>query len=272
MNSKTQNNCPLQQKYGEYPPASWPHAFSCANKCQNKYSKEGREDKCSSIIYIAESCIWTDDCNPDFLKCIENQPDIYILDGDEEYYKFQFVLSEEMHRYFVPLPEANNKRVTLSKETKKKLKKHFGKYTETYSHRISLISTLPYVAKDSLSKNGKLDFMEVISNLSLVYGNSSEYGLKKQLKSSSCFASNEALYGYKEDQENEKEQEEPITDNESEEEPVLVFNTQKTSLSPQHKRGKVLRNIDQLNLRSRVTKSRPKRNLGGTFNIDANLK
>ncbi len=33
MNSKTQNNCPLQQKYREYPPASWPHAFSCANQC-----------------------------------------------------------------------------------------------------------------------------------------------------------------------------------------------------------------------------------------------
>ncbi len=33
MNSRTQNNCPLQQKYREYPPASWPHAFSCANQC-----------------------------------------------------------------------------------------------------------------------------------------------------------------------------------------------------------------------------------------------
>ena len=69
-----------------------------------------------------------------------------------------------------------------------------------------------------------------------------------------------------------KEQEEPIKDNESEEESVLDFNTQKASLSPQQKRGKVLRNIEQLNLRSRVTKSRPKRNLGGTVNIDASLK
>jgi hypothetical protein len=40
---------------------------------------------------------------------------------------------------------------------------------------------------------------------------------------------------------------------------------QKASLSPQHKKGKVLRNIDQLNIR-------PKRNSGGTVNIDANLK
>jgi hypothetical protein len=101
MNFKTQNKCPLQQKYREYPPASWPHAFSCANKCQNKYSIAGREDKCSSIIYIAESWIPTDDCNPDFLKWVKNQPDIYILDGDEAGHKFQFVLSEEVHRYFV---------------------------------------------------------------------------------------------------------------------------------------------------------------------------
>ncbi len=70
------------------------------------------------------------------------------------------------------------------------------------------------MAKDSLNgKDKKLAFMEVISILSLVYGNSSEYGLKRQLITSSCFTSNEALYGYKEDQETEKEQEEPITNN-----------------------------------------------------------
>ncbi len=105
-----------------------------------------------------------------------------------------------------------------------------------------------------------------------MYGNSPEYGLKKQLLFSSCFTSDESLYRYNEDQENEKEQEEPITDNESEEESVMDFNTQKSSLSSQNKRGKVLRNIDQLNLRSRVAKSRPKRNLGGTGNSDASLK
>jgi hypothetical protein len=45
------------------------------------------------------------------------------LDEDEEGQKFQFVLSEEMHKYFSPLPEANNKEVLLSKETLKKTKK-----------------------------------------------------------------------------------------------------------------------------------------------------
>jgi hypothetical protein len=166
-------------------------------------------------------------------------------------HKFQFVLSEEMHKYFLPLPEANIKKVSLSKETKNKLKNEFGKYTETYSHRITLKFSLPYVTTDSLNGKDKIiDFMNVISNLSLVYGDSSEYGLKRQLMSSSCFTSNEVLYGYKDDQENKKEQEEPITDNESEEEPVLDFNTQKSSLSLQNERGKVLRNIDQVNLRS----------------------
>jgi hypothetical protein len=134
MTSKTQNDCPLQQKFREYPPASWPHAFSCANQCRNKYSKEEREDKCSSIIYIAESWIPTKECNPDFLKWVKNQPDIYIVDGDEDHYKFQFVLNEEMNRFFAPLPEANNKRITLSKETKKKLRNAFGNYTATYTH------------------------------------------------------------------------------------------------------------------------------------------
>jgi hypothetical protein len=155
MNSKTQKDCCLQQKYREYPPASWPHAFSCANQCQNKYSMEGRKDKCSPIIFITESWIPTDICNADFLKWVKNQPDIYIFDGDEGHNKYQFVHNEEMHSYLMPLPEANNKRVTMSKETKKKLKNEFGKYTATFTHRISLISTLPYVAKDSLGKDKK---------------------------------------------------------------------------------------------------------------------
>jgi hypothetical protein len=109
-----------------------------------------------------------------------------------------------MHRFFKPLPEVNNKGVTLSKETKEKLKNAFGKYTATFMHLISLISTLPYVAKDSLGKDKKINFMYVISILSLVYGNSPEYGLKRQHMSSSCFTRDEALYGYKEYQENKK--------------------------------------------------------------------
>ncbi len=93
--------------------------------------------------------------------------------------------------------------------------------------------------------------MDVISIMSLVYGKSPEYGLKRQLMSSSYFTRDEALYGYEEDQENKKEQEEPIKDNEPEDESVLDLNTQRALLSPQHKRGKVSWNIDQqLNLTS----------------------
>jgi hypothetical protein len=77
-----------------------------------------------------------------------------------------------MYRFFDHLPAANNKRVPLSKETKKKLKKAFGSYTKTFTHPISLISTLPYVAKDSHGNEGKLNFMDVIFILSLVFGDS----------------------------------------------------------------------------------------------------
>jgi hypothetical protein len=89
------------------------------------------------------------------------------------------------------LPEANNKRVTLSKEPKKKLKNAFGNYTATFTHRFSLISTLPYVAKDSLGKDKKIK-LHGCYILSLLYGNSPEYGLKRQLMSSSCFTRDEA--------------------------------------------------------------------------------
>jgi hypothetical protein len=44
----------------------------------------------------------TDQCNEDFLKWVENQPDINILEGNEKHYCFQFVLNEEMHWFFIP--------------------------------------------------------------------------------------------------------------------------------------------------------------------------
>jgi hypothetical protein len=58
------------------------------------------------------------------------------------------------------------------------------------------------VAKDSHGNDGKLNFMDVISILSLVFGDSPEYGLMRQPMSSSCFTKDaEALCGYEEDQE-----------------------------------------------------------------------
>jgi hypothetical protein len=93
---------------------------------------------------------------------------IYILDGNEKHYRFLFVLNEEMHRFFDPLPKNNNEKVIVSKQTKTNLRKAFGSYTTDNTHRISVISTLPYNAKDSLAENVKFDFANVISTVSTV--------------------------------------------------------------------------------------------------------
>jgi hypothetical protein len=84
-----------------------------------------------------------------------------------------------MHWIFDPLQTKNNVKATVSKQTKTNLKKAFGLYTKDNMHHISVISTLPYNAKDSLAENVKLDFADVISTLSLMFGNSPEYGLKR---------------------------------------------------------------------------------------------
>ncbi len=95
----------------------------------------------------------TDQCKEDFLKWVKNQPDIYILDGNENHYCLQFVLNEEMHQVIDPLPTKNNAKATASKQTKTNLRKAFGLYTKDNTTCISVISTLPYNAKDSLAEN-----------------------------------------------------------------------------------------------------------------------
>ncbi len=70
-------DCPLRNKYREYPQASWPHAFSCSNKCQNQFSQQVREDKCSSIIYIADSDMTADQCK-EFILVGSKISQIYI--------------------------------------------------------------------------------------------------------------------------------------------------------------------------------------------------
>jgi hypothetical protein len=221
-------DCPLRNKYREYPQALWPHAFSYSNKCENQFSQQGREDKCSSIIYVADSDMRTDQCKADFLKWVKNQPDIYILDGNENHYHFQFVLNKEMHWFFYPLPTKNNIKALVSKQTKTNLRKAFGLYGKDNMHPINVISILPYIAKDYLAENVKLDFTDVIVTLSLIFGNSPDYELKRQLISSSCCPRSES-YGYEEDQGNKKEQEELIDDNQSEDVPVLNSNMQRAS-------------------------------------------
>jgi hypothetical protein len=160
----------LQNKYREYLQALWPDAFSCSNKCRNQFSQQGREDKCSLIIYVADSDTATGQYKADFIKWVKNQPDGYILDGNEKHYSFQFVFNEEMHQFFDPLPKKNNLKASVSKQTKTNLGKAFGSYTKDNTHCISMISTIPYNAKDSLAENVKLDFADVISTLSLMFG------------------------------------------------------------------------------------------------------
>jgi hypothetical protein len=91
-----------------------------------------------------------------------------------------------MHRFVDPLPKENNETVIVSKQIKTNLRKAFGSYTKINMHRISVISTLPYNAKDSLAENVKFNLADVISTLSLMFDNSPKYGLKIQLISSSC--------------------------------------------------------------------------------------
>jgi hypothetical protein len=50
-------------------------------------------------------------------------------------------------------------RRVVSKQTKSNLRKAFGTYTKDNMHRTSVISTLPFNAKDSLAENVKLDFV-----------------------------------------------------------------------------------------------------------------
>ncbi len=91
-----------------------------------------------------------------------------------------------------------------------------------------MISTLPYNAQYSLAENLELDFADVLSTLSLMFGDSLECGLKRQLISSSCCPRSESC-GYEEDQGNKKEQQELIDGNEFEDAPVLNLNMQTAS-------------------------------------------
>jgi len=267
MNLKTQTECPLQKKYSEYPQASWSHAFSCANQCRNKYSEAGRKEKCSPIIYIADSFLSISDCNEDFMRWVKNQPDIHVYDGygtqKGKGYNFQFVLNEKMHSIFDPLPSDNNKRAKVEKGTKSKLQNAFGKYTKERTHRIRVLSTLPYVAIDSYNGDDqKLQLMDVMSYLSLVYGETDEFGIKRQLMSSSCFEKDKAYYAYEEGQEDESDSKEVI---ENEDGPNLRFKyeeeqskSQQESKQQQNRsRGKVLRDVAESAKTSQVsTRSR----------------
>jgi hypothetical protein len=80
--------------------------------------------------------------------------------------------------------------------------------------------------------------MDVISNLSLTFGNSSDYGYKRQLMSSFCFKK-EPLFDFEEDKENKIKQVLPDDNHELENEPV--FPPKVISKRTSVQRGKTLR-------------------------------
>ncbi len=61
------------------------------------------------------------------------------------------------------------------------------------------------MAKEGNSFESCLEFMHIISKLSLVFGNSHEFGKKRQLVSNSCFRTEKDSIQYDEDDFNEKE-------------------------------------------------------------------
>jgi len=85
-------NCPLRNIYKTYPPASWPHAFSCAHGCQNIYNKSGRLAKCKNVIYIADSFI--ENPSDDFSKWVQNQKDVLFLEKKPKKYQPLSVCSQ----------------------------------------------------------------------------------------------------------------------------------------------------------------------------------
>jgi hypothetical protein len=78
----------------------------------------------------------------------------------------------------------------------------------------------PFVAQDSQDVQRKLDFVDVISNLSLTLGDSSNHGYKRQLMSSSC-CRKEPSIDFKEDKENKTKQVLPNEDNEFKDMPAF---------------------------------------------------
>jgi hypothetical protein len=96
----------------------------------------------------------------------------------------------------------------------KKLKASFRAYSSKFSHEIKLFSTYSYLAKDmGNSFESCLEFMHIISKLSLVFGNSHEFGKKRQLVSNSCFRIEKDSIQYDEDNLNKKEDLISIDDN-----------------------------------------------------------
>jgi hypothetical protein len=135
---------------------------------------------------------------------VQNQKDVLFLEKNQKNTNhYQFVLNDDAAQHFTPLPSKHKAKTTVPT---KKLKASFRAYSSNFGHEIKLFSTYPYVAKD-MDNNFEscLEFMHIISKLSLVFGNSHEFGKKRQLVSNSCFRIEKDSIQYDEDNFNEKE-------------------------------------------------------------------
>ncbi len=152
MNSQTQQDCPLQKNTEitlQHPEHM--HSHVQINAKTNTVRREGRinalqfytlQNLAFRLIHVTQT-LWS--------GSKISQKYIYWM-KIRNFTNFSLFFTEEMHRFFDPLPTTNNERVHVSKETKNKLRKAFGSYTSTFMHQINLISTLPYVAKDFFEK------------------------------------------------------------------------------------------------------------------------
>jgi hypothetical protein len=149
----------------------------------SQLSESGRSATCKNVIYIADSYI--ENPTDNFTKWVQNQTVVLFIEKDDKnIYHYQLVLNDDVAQHFTPLPSKHKGKTTVSP---KKLRASFKAYSSNFSHEIKFFSTYPYVAKDTgNSIESCLQFMHIISKLSLVFGNSHEFGKKRQLVSNSC--------------------------------------------------------------------------------------
>jgi hypothetical protein len=156
------------------------------------------------------------------------------------------------------LPSKHKAETTLSR---KKLKASFRAYSTHFSHEIKLFSTYPYVAKDMGNRlESCLEFMHIISKLSLVFGNSHEFGNKRQLVSNSCSRIETDSIQYDGDDFNEKE--DSISSDDDYEDDRTDFNSQTqlyvtvAGAKVLNRKGNELRNLDPENRNTIISDTR----------------
>ncbi len=82
-------------------------------------------------INVLLSCILQ---NLAFVKWVQHQQDLHILEVTKTTINIQFVLNDEMHHFFSPLLGDHNIKTQLTKETRTNVKKAFGGHASKFVH------------------------------------------------------------------------------------------------------------------------------------------